>query len=799
MFKNYLKMAFRNLWKNKGYTAINIGGLTIGLTCFLLLLLYLNYQFSYDQWNPQLKKVFRISQIQDNGDYTTQTPEPLGFLLQQNSPAIKHITHVGYWGGEMLFSVDDEGFYIDDVATTDSAFFRVFPYKLLAGNPQTVLQKPGSLVLTPEVSHTLFGNENPIGKTVKIHNSFTATVTGIMAEPKGPSDMPIKAVWLDPFLKQNNHWGAFVYKTFILSNASISSDELQTKLNKIYYNLHIKKGNKTLSQFRTEGHKTALVVDALPDLHNFPKNEKSNIGTVWILFLLAVLLLLSGIANFTNLSVASNVSRAREVGVRKVLGTSRLSLIVQFMIETAIQCAFALFLSLILTELLLPLFNHAYNLHLSFWNDYFHFNIFGQIGIALLAVIILSGIYPAVFLSHFQPSIILKGNFSGTSKGKFFRNALIVLQLTISIFFIIGILIIYFQIHYMKTRDMGLQTSQLLSIKATQETREKNFSSTKNKLLRIPGIESVAKATTVPGNTSSFDTSTYKYLYAGNTYRLGVVRVSLDYFKTIGAKILTGREFSKIRPVDTINSIILNESAVKRLNLKNPIGTTISPANNQCRTTTAYRVIGVVNDFHVAGFNTPIIPTIYSVVNYCPWIGGGTILVKLNPKNISKTLTDIKSKWKQIEPGFPIRYSFVDQDFTKLLKKYNRLEKLILSFSIIAILIALMGLFSLVAFMTKHRTREIAVRKVLGASLKDILQLINKSFLMLIVIANIIAWPITYILAQKWLNGFAYRIDMPVWPFIIATIVSIVLTILTVSVQAWRAARANPVEALKYE
>ncbi|HEX5552783.1 MAG TPA: ABC transporter permease [Chitinophagaceae bacterium] len=796
MFRNYLKVALRNLWKNKGYAAINIGGLTIGLTCFLLLLLYLNYEFSYDRWNPQLKQVFRISQIRAGGDYLVVTPEPLGSLLQRNSPVIHHVTDVGYWGQKTLFNIGNQGFYVDDVASADSAFFTVFPYKLLEGNPRTVLEKPGSLVLTPEVSRTLFGDEDPVGKTLKIYNSFPVTVTGIMATPKGPSAMPIKAVWVDPFLKLNNHWGAYVYKTFVLTMGPVSSNKLQAGLNKIYYDLHLKEGNKTLAQFRSEGNQDALVADAMPDLHNFSKHQKSNINTVWILFLLAVLLLVSGMVNFTNLSVACNMSRAREVGVRKVLGSSRSRLMGLFFIETVVQCIVALFLSLILTELLLPLFNSAYGLHLSLWKDYHHFNIFAQIGISLAGVVILSGIYPAVYLFHFTPAVSLKGNFSAGRKGKFFRNVLIVVQFAVSTLFIIGILIIYSQMRYMKTRDLGLQTSQLLTIQTIQDTRDKKFSLVKNMLLSIPGVESVAKTTMVPGNTEPLDTTTNQYLHAGNAYRLSAVKVSADYFNTIGVKILSGRGFSASRPVDTINSAIINESAVRKLGLENPVGAQVFPELCQAR---PYRVIGVVHDFHVAGFAVPVLPTIYSIANYCPWQSGGRIIVRLDPRHISATLAGIKSAWKRIEPGHPIRYSFVDDDFAHLLLKYNRLEQLIFSFSVIAISIALMGLLAIVAFTAKQRTKEIGIRKVLGASVTDILQMLTKNFIWLVLIANIIAWPVVWLLATRWLNGFAYRIDMPVGPFVIAWVLSIVLTVVVVSLQSWKAVRASPVNALKYE
>jgi len=797
MLKSYFKTAWRNLWRSKVYSFINISGLAVAMAGFIIILLYLNYELSYDAWDNSLKRVYKIS-AQTDEEILEQTPAPLAGLLKQNSPAIEAATTMQSSGDfEVLLGVDDKKIYQRGGTEADSLFFKVFPYRFMEGSSSTALDKPNAIVISKEVAIKLFGNDNPIGKTIRIFNAFECEVTGIIQQPGSPSHLNVQFVYRSPYEKQNLFWGNQSYNTYVKTKKSLPVNKLEEDVNYIYYENRLKKGAQTLADFRKAGHAAGLFADAVPRIHNFPKHGSSNFGTVSVLLLLAVLLLLlAGSINFSNLTVASSVRRAKEVGVRKVLGSGRGKLLWMFIGEISLQCIISLFIALLLVNAVIPFFNNEFNVTINLFGSGNLLSLSLQIAASLLAVILLSGLYPSLFLSRYNITKVLKGDYSSGTKGTAFRNALIVVQFAVAAFFIIGTLVISRQMHYMQSKDKGFSGEHTMRLEVPQIMREAKFDITRNELLNVPGVKYVSKTTKVPGDAVT-DTSTYAFKYNGKEYRMTSVKVSDDYFKTLNIALKKGRLFNSGYTDQNTRSAIINESAARKLNMPNPVGATITFA--YCDTVPV-QVIGVVKDFNVSGFENAVQPVVFTIGNKaCMFQSGGGILVKLDGTDIPRTVSSIEQVWKKLSPDFPIRYSFLDDNFQNLFASYLRLQKIINLFGFTAIFISVMGLFALTAFLVNQRTKEIGIRKILGAGAGDLSLLLAKNFIKLVLVSVIVAIPAGWWAANEWLKGFAYRIDISWGLFVTAAIIIIAIALLTISIQTIKAAVANPVKSLRTE
>ncbi|MES2426024.1 MAG: ABC transporter permease [Bacteroidota bacterium] len=797
MLKNYIKIAWRNVVKNSLQSSINIVGLAIGLASFIVILVYFNYELSYDKWDSSLKKVYKVS-FQQKEDILETTPTPLAALLAQTHPNIEAATALQPSNDySYLLSVGDKKIYQDGIVTLeDSSFFKVFPYQLAVGDIHTALNAPNAVILSEEVSNKLFGKANPVGKTIKIFNDQIGLVTGVLKTPSGPSHMSVKILIRDIHAKTNNFWENYSFLTYIKLKQPVNNQKLDESLNQVYYMGWLKRNNKSFAQTKRSDLKTLLFTDQVESLHNFPRHGESRFKITLTLLVLAVFLLIASAINFSNLSVVRAITRAKEVGIRKVLGSGRSSIIIQSLFEITIQCLLSLLLAFLFVSLALPYFSNSFNVPLSFLNNEHTVSISLQIVASLLAIILIAGLYPAFFLSNFQTADVLRGNYSTGEKGVFFRNSLLVVQLTLSALFITGIIIINRQMSFMQNKDLGFNASQVVRIEALQDTRESKFATVQNTLLAIPGVEYVSKSTSVAGGIN-IDTTTSEYKFAGNTYRLNGVKISADYFNTMGIKLLDGRFFESNRPEDQDNTAIINETAFKKLGGKPAVGQTITfPYCDSI----PYRIVGVVKDFNVQGMENRVVPTIYSISNaHCGYRSGGAILVKINTDHVKQSLAGIQATWKKIEPDYPIRYSFLDQDFKKLYIAYDRLNTVVTFFSIISILIAVSGLFALTSFLAQLRVKEIGVRKVLGASVVNITALLSKDFVKLTILSIVIAVPIAFWALSKWLNDFAYRINLHWWMFALAGLIIVIVTLITVGLQSMRSAMANPAKSLRSE
>lgn len=796
MFKNYLTIAVRNILKNKVFSFINVFGLATGMASFIIILLYLNYELSYDKWNDSLKRVSRVSMKQDQ-DISDHTPIPLASFLAKNYADAQAATSIQSSGDfEVLMSAGDRSVYQKDIVTVDSSFLKVFPYQLTHGDVATALNAPDAIILSEELAHKLFGNENPVGKPIKIYSTLTASVTGVLKTPAGPAHLTIQALWRDPHEKENMFWENYSNQTYIRTKKQLTDLALEDGINRIFYNERLKKNNKSFEDYKKSGYSTSLFIDQVGKIHNFPKHGSSNFTTVSVLLILAILLLLAGAINFSNLSVAQSIGRAKEVGMRKVMGSGIKQLVVQFMGETGLQCLISLGVAILMVSMALPYLNRSFDLSLSFLEQTNRLSITLQLLVCLIFIILLSGIYPALFLSRFNTAKVLKGDYSRGKGGMFFRNGLIIAQFIVSSFFIMGIIVIRMQMTYMHEKDKGFTGDQVMRIQAKQGTRDKNFESTKAMLLAVPGVQSVSKTTLVPGD-KWVDTGTSKFKYSGSDYRMKSVKVSTDYFKTLNIALLKGRSFSEEYTDQHTKTAIINESASQLLKLDNPIGITIHFPHCD---TVPVQVIGVIKDFNVRGLEQKVLPEVYTIGNNaCMFQSGGALLVKLNSRRAQQSVASIVKTWKNIEPDFPIQYSFLNDNFQKLFISYQRLEMIISFFAVVAVLISIMGLFALTAFLAKQRTKEIGIRKVLGASVGNLATLLSRDFIKLVMVSVIVSTPIAWWAMREWLQTFAYRISLSWWMFGLAAVAAILIAVATVSVQAIKAALANPVKNLRTE
>lgn len=798
MFKNHLKIAFRNLLKDKGYSAISIGGLAIGLAGFILIMMYVDHEFSYDKWFPDHQQIYRAEfDVNFNGKDAVRGPVLPDGIAKAGVAAIPEIkagTRLVHY--TMILKRNDKQVNVKHSYASDSNFFKVFQYPFLYGNPKTALDDPNTIVLTKELSEKLFGNENPVGKSLYIlDEKATITVTGVLKENNQPTSLEFDA--LASYNEFTENWFDNHAAIYFLLKKNADPIVVQKNLTKVLQSkamTYMKQVNgMTMQQWLQSGRKWGIHIQPISDLHlhSFwdPKSSKVIFTTIIAIFLLGLLILIIAAINFTNMAIAQAGSRAKEVGIKKVMGSSRLALSRQFITEYLGQCFIALLIALIIVELCLPLFNHTLNIQLAMFTKYNFFRHGIQILLIILGVTLLSGLYPALFLSGYQPAKVLKGNFSRGNKGSGLKRSLLTVQLFITVLFLIGTTIIFLQIKYLQNRDLGFRPDQVITFQLRNKSF-KDYNSFKNRIVAIPGVADVSRAMSPLTNFQAGNQIQYK----GESYSSPTEQVDFGYFKTLGIPIVTGRVFSPEYATDSVDAAVLNETAVKNMHLKNPIGAIVSVNGRK------FHIIGVVKDFQFEGVDKAITPIFFFMQRLPGWSERrGMAFVKIKAGQMQKAIPQIEKIWNDYDPSYDFHFQYANKIYAHVLDKYTRQGKIFLTFALLNILLALTGLYALAAFLSRSKTKEIGIRKVLGASNNDILKMLNKDFVWMVLIANIIAWPVTYLLVKQWLKSFPYRIDITVVPFVVATIISLLITILTVSVQAWRAARANPVEALKYE
>ena len=793
MFENYFKIAFRNLWKHKVFSFINIMGLTVGMTACFLIFLYVRFELSYDNMHGKADRIYRlVSDIKTPSDliHASGPAWAVPPNTKHDFPEVEEFVRVS--GNSFLVRKGNIKFQEEKSVLADSAFFKVFDFPMVRGNRETALSAPLSLVLTESTAKKYFGKQDAMGQTLlltgdAIPAKVTAVIKDIPENSQIQADMIVSmstltGKWDTTLDKQ---WGNYGSSAFLLLKPGADPKSLEKKFPAF---LERRNGDEMekLQMYPT------LFLEPLRDvyLHSTRDGAKTaNIKNVYIFSLIAIFILLIACINFINLTTARSTERAKEVGIRKVVGAIKNQLAKQFIGESVIVCVLAFIFTFFLAMLLIPPFNQLAGKTITtgvFDHPGYLALLFG----AAVTIGLLAGFYPALVLSSFQPITVLKGKFSSGAKGIFLRKGLVILQFSISIVLITGTLIVYQQMNYMRNQNLGFDKEQMVVIESNGDPAKEAF---RQSLTTIPSVKSVALSSSVPGGGNPGAYSEVENQKGDmQIANLELYFVDFDYIPNYSMKMVAGRAFSRDFKTDTTQAMVLNESAVKLLGYASP-GDAVGKRFRQWGR--EGKIIGVMKDFHFRSLQQEIKPLSMRIEpNGCHLISAN-----ITGNNVPATLAAIEEKWKTLIPNRPFNYFFLDEFFDRQYRSEQRFGNLFLNFAILAIFISCLGLLGLASYSTYQRTREIGIRKVMGASVSGIVHLLSKEFLALLFIAFVIASPIAWLVMHRWLEDFSYRIGIHWWIFMISGTIAFVVAIFTVSFQAIRAALANPVISLRTE
>ncbi len=813
MLKNYLKIAFRSLWRNKGYSAINIFGLAIGLATCLLITLYVTDELSYDKFFKNADRIYRINaDIKFGGGdlHYTQTSDMMGELLKKDYPQVEEYARVYNNEGSKLIKKGNEFITEPHVVNVDSTFFKIFQLPVVEGEINTALNEPNTVVITASSAKKYFGSLNVLGKIIEVKNGNKIDpykVTAVIEDI--PHNSHLNFDFLFSMKNVNYAWGQMTshnFHTYLLLQPG-TDYKIFEKNFKQYIQKHV---FPELQQFvkigafedlEKSGNKLHYSLLPLTAIHlysdySFEFTPTGNIQYVYIFSAVALFILLLACINFMNLSTARSAKRAKEVGVRKVLGTERKTLIAQFLVESTLTAFLGLLIALAIAYMVLPLFNEVAAKSLSV-QDLFSRQILPFLLLLPVVVGLLAGSYPALFLSGFKPIVVLKGNSNTGFKKSNLRNALVVFQFATSIVLIIATIVVYNQMQYIQNSKLGYNKDQVLIINGAYALN-KNAETFKNEVLSLQGVSSGTMSSFLPvSNSSRSDNvlATEAVMNNKNSIDMQTWSVDYDYLKTMGMELAAGRNFSKDYGADS-SAILITETAARLLGLQNPLGKMLyGTANNGVESATVpFQIIGVVKDFHFESLHKKLGPLSMRLNSRA-----GLLSFKVSEANLKTLIPQIESKWKAIAPGMPFSYRFMSNSFDDMYRSEQRASTLAIVFALLAIFIACLGLFGLVTYMAEQRNKEIGIRKVLGASVSNVVTLLSKDFLLLVLLSSVIAFPIAWWAMHTWLKDFEYRINISIWVFIIAILAALLIALITVSFQAIKAAIANPVKSLRSE
>ena len=801
MIKNYFKIAWRNLMKNKIFSFINIFGLATGMACSLLIFLFVKDETSYDRFNKDAGNIYRVVKdfVNDDGSRLPDatTPPALAPAIQSAIPEVKVVTRVfPNWGSNFLISYGEKKITEEKLYRVDSSFFDVFTFPFIYGNAQNAFKEINSIVLTESASKRYFGNNNPIGKTLHVDELGDLAVTGVIEDVPSNShfhfDFLISTRKFDGNIEAN--WGFYNFYTYIKVKPGINSANLTKKIQAVY------------ESGVTNG-KNIFYVQPLTDIHltsnlKWELEPNSDKLYVYVFTIIALFIIVIAGINYVNIATAKASVRAKEIGVRKVAGAYRSSLIKQFLLESVITCLIASLLAVVIAQILLPVVNMLTLKQLTVIGNP---AVLMYMVLAALFLGIVAGFFPAVYLSSFRPIIVLKGLRINDKATLSLRKALVVVQFTISIVLIIGALVISQQMHFVQSAKLGLDKEQVIVVNNAGYLSSADRRAFQNTVLQFPGVKKIASSDGVVGGQNW--TTGLRFKESQNSQLVNFLSVGPDFLNVLGMEIKEGRGFSPKFPADsltngipngpleqTIGSIVLNETAVKDMGVSNPVGKKILWSNDG-DTMYYVTVVGVLKDFHFTSLRNEIKP--FAFVNIPRRVANFTI--KLSTDNIRATLAQLQNTWKKFSSERTFEYTFLDDTYAKLYQSENRFQKVFISLVILGIIIACLGLFGLTTFAAQQRVKEIGIRKVLGASVGSIVSLLSKDFLKLVGIALLVAVPIAWYYMHRWLQDFAYRIDIKWWVFLIAAIIAALVALLTISFQAFKAAVANPVKSLRTE
>ncbi|MEX6685961.1 ABC transporter permease [Danxiaibacter flavus] len=814
MFKNYLKISWRNLMKNKTFSIVNITGLAIGLACFLLIALYVTDELSFDKYNVKADRIFRInSDLLFNGTeaHMPVSSDMMGAALKKDYPQVEDFARIYASSGNRFIKKGNDYINEERIAFADSTLFNVFTLPALKGDTKIALNEPNAVVITASTAKKYFGTTDVIGKTVEVKNDNpTLTPFKITAVIK---DIPANSHFNFDFLFSMKNapypqWGDYLshnFHTYLLLKPGVDYKAFEKLFLRQYLNKYVLPQAKqymqinSIEEFEHTGNRINYSLMPLTKIHlysdrMFELSPSGNVQYVYIFSAVALFILLIACVNFMNLTTARSAGRAKEVGVRKVLGSKRKELIAQFLTESVMMTLFSLMLAILLVYSVLHAFNEIAGKDISF------INIFSPVIFPLLFALpiivgLLAGSYPALFLSAFKPIEVLKGKLKMGSKSGTLRSVLVVFQFFISIVLIIGTIVIYRQLSFIQNKNIGFNKNQVLIINDAYNLGN-NVQAFKNDVEHLPGVKKGTISGFLPVSSSSRSDnsfSTEAVMDVHNGFNMQVWDVDYDYLETMGMDVVKGRNFSRDFGSDS-SGMLINEATAKILGMDNPVGKKLYTMNLDSQQKISYTILGVVRNFNYESLRQTVGPLCFKLQR-----SYGLASFRVNAGNISSLIPTIENKWKSMAPGMPFSYRFLDDSFDEMYRAEQRAGKIALIFSTLAIFIACLGLFGLVTFIAEQRTKEIGIRKVLGASVNGIVQLLSKDFMKLVAIAFIIAAPVSWFFMNKWLQNFAYRTDITWWIFALAAVLALFIALATISFQAIKAALNNPVKSLRTE
>ena len=803
MFKNYLTVGLRNLHRYKGYSSINVLGLAIGIACCILITLYVQDELSYDQYHEKRDRIYRLAEsatIAGRPIEAAVTPPPWAPVLLEEYPEIERITRIKPPGSRWLIRYKENRFYERYFVFADSSVFDIFTIPLVQGNAKTILAEPGAVVLSESMADKYFGNENPIGKVITGDDLYKFTVTGIMRDMPGNSHLHFdflasyaslapNKLYNEPSTMQSQGFNHDLY-TYLLLREGATPEDLELKFPG-FLDKHLG------DQLDGTGIVARPFLQPLTDIHLLSNMEaefgpNSDIRYVYIFSSLAVFVLLIACVNFMNLSTARSARRAQEVGIRKVLGAQRYQLIKQFTGESIFLAVIALGVALLLVHLLLPQFNllSGKALQMDYQSTWL---VPTLVAIALLTGIVAGG-YPAFILSSFRPVAVLTGALKASASQSLLRKILITFQFIVSIIMIIGTIVVLDQLEYMQNKNLGFDEENVVVVRLPDAEAVKGYPAFKNAVLQYPEILNVSSSSSVPGEQPSLTLMTPEGVPEDQSPVYQLIRSDYDFTETLGIEMAEGRSFSREFGSDS-TACLINMSTVRSLGWENPIGKTIRFAGSP-ETNPTFEVIGIMEDFHNKSLHQPIEPLMILLLSEA----ASFMEIRVKENNVSRGLEILQDEWRKTYPSHPaMDYSFLDEDLEQLYLAEQRLGSVFIAGAVLSILIACLGLLGLSSFMAEQRTREIGIRKVLGATITNVILLLSRDFTKLILLAFMIGAPAGYYVMQAWLGDFPYRIELGIGVFVFAGLVALLIAWLTVGYQAFKAATANPADAVHGE
>ena len=803
MLKNFFKIALRNLFKNKAHTFLNVFGLAIGIACCILIMLFVQDELGFDRFHKKHDRIFRVVENRLNPD-ASKSVIPLsngliGETAENQMSSVEESVRIISSSATGRFTVQngENKFYSGNHIFTSADFFKIFDFELIEGDLKTALSGPNSIIITKAAREKYFGNEEALGKTLSVEGRGDVTVSGIMENPPLNSHLNFDLVFslemllsIEGWRNWINSWKSDWITTYILLKPNYNEKEIQSVFKQI--------GEKHFAD--SEINERVISLQHLHDIH-FHSGEMENDylnaspgeeSYIYILSVVAIFILLIACINFMNLSTAKSFDRAKEVGLRKVMGAFRTNILKQFLGESLIISFISLLFSIVIIELLFPLFNSLTGKDIS--TNYLE-NWPYVLSIISLAFIvgIISGSYPAFYISKFQPVKVLKGIQKSSKKGYSFRQILVVVQFALSIIMIVSTVVVYQQLEFIRDKRLGFHKDNMIVVDINSGSSRSSFREIKSEMLRSPSVKNITTSSRVPGEWKNLPQ--VKVRASGSEVILQPYHITIDedFIDTYSLELISGRNFSEKMGTDS-SSVIINETAAKLFGWDDPFGKIIRMPDEEYSAT----IVGVVKDFHVESLHQKISPVILGYLN-TPYMKIDYYSIRTDNADISKVLSHLKDVHEKFDKVTPFEYNFLDERLNDFYINDQRMGKLFGIAALLSIFIACLGLFALSSFMTKVRTKEIGIRKILGSSIGGIVLLLSKDFAKWIVIANIIAWPVAYFVMNKWLGNFAYRIDISLWAFATTGSAALIIAFLTVSFQAVKAAVANPVKSLRYE